>query len=225
MDQAVDRKTRQNILDWMAIEQVYWAGSLGDIEFLSRIYDLAQMPSSDARYESADQDIRQHRVNNEDWDDGWVFSDDRFDLLGCLDAVFLAFLTEILHPVVRRDADSARRIAAAFNQIIVASGYQLVEAEDLGGHPVFAAQAQSSRGYPSVEDVPTQKPSGGAVPYIERDGYWLTPIEVPFYEALRETALFFAVQPWIQGVDRKYRLDFLVLYDGGAVAVELDGHE
>jgi very-short-patch-repair endonuclease len=76
-----------------------------------------------------------------------------------------------------------------------------------------------------LSDVPMPKPTGDDVELVERDGYWLTPIEVPFYDALRDTGLFFAVQPWIQGTDRRYRLDFLVFYDGGAVAVELDGHE
>jgi hypothetical protein len=77
---------------------------------------------------------------------------------------------------------------------------------------------------PILDDLPNLKPES-AVPLVERDGYWLTPIEVPFYDALRETGLFFAVQPRIQWTDRQYRLDFLVFYDGGAVAVELDGHE
>jgi very-short-patch-repair endonuclease len=86
-------------------------------------------------------------------------------------------------------------------------------------------QKHPDRMAPDVNDVPTPKPVGSDVELVERDGYWLTPIEVPFYDALRETGLFFAVQPWIQGIDRKYRLDFLIFYDGGAVAVELDGHE
>lgn len=77
---------------------------------------------------------------------------------------------------------------------------------------------------PSLADVADEKPQSN-VPLVDRDGYHLTPIEVPFYDALRETGLYFAVQPWIQGTDRKYRLDFLVFYDGGCVAVELDGHE
>lgn len=38
------------------------------------------MPSYDNRYASALGDIRQHTVNNNDWDDNWVFSDDRFHL-------------------------------------------------------------------------------------------------------------------------------------------------
>jgi very-short-patch-repair endonuclease len=75
-----------------------------------------------------------------------------------------------------------------------------------------------------VSDVPIEKPDSN-VPLTKRDGYWLTPIEVPFYDALRETGLVFAVQPWVQGVKSRYRLDFLIFYDGGVVAVELDGHE
>jgi hypothetical protein len=35
-----------------------------------------------------------------------------------------------------------------------------------------------------VTDVPTEKPDSN-VPLIQKDGYWLTPIELPFYDALR----------------------------------------
>jgi hypothetical protein len=75
-----------------------------------------------------------------------------------------------------------------------------------------------------VTDVPIEKPESN-VPLTQRDTYWLTPIEVPFYDALRETGAIFAVQPWIQGVESRYRPDFMIFYDGGMVVVELDGHE
>ncbi|WP_217915421.1 endonuclease domain-containing protein [Miltoncostaea marina] len=77
---------------------------------------------------------------------------------------------------------------------------------------------------PELVDAPIPKPIGRG-PYIERDDYSLTPIEVPIYEALLETGLTFSVQPFIQGTDRRYRPDFLVFYGGSAVAVELDGHD
>lgn len=80
-------------------------------------------------------------------------------------------------------------------------------------------------GHVSVEDVPMPPPSGTGTPFEQIDGYNLTPIEVPFYKALRETGATFAVQPWVQGTDGRYRPDFLVFYDGGAVVVELDGHD
>jgi very-short-patch-repair endonuclease len=77
---------------------------------------------------------------------------------------------------------------------------------------------------PSLEDIPVEiKP--GAVELVERDVYKLTPIEAQFFDALRDTGLTFAVQPWIQGTDRKYRVDFLVFHDGRCIAVELDGHD
>jgi very-short-patch-repair endonuclease len=75
-----------------------------------------------------------------------------------------------------------------------------------------------------VTDVPDEKPDSN-VPLVQRDRYWLTPIEVPFYDALRETGAIFAVQPWVQGVESRFRPDFMVFYDGGIVVVELDGHE
>jgi very-short-patch-repair endonuclease len=53
----------------------------------------------------------------------------------------------------------------------------------------------------------------------------LTLIEAPFYDALRETDLTFAVQSRVQGPDQVYRPDFIVFYGGLAVVVELDGHE
>lgn len=73
----------------------------------------------------------------------------------------------------------------------------------------------------TLDSVPDTRPQS-KVDLQRIDGYWLTPLEVPFYKALRETGLFFSVQPWIQGTDRRYRLDFLVFYDGGCIAVELD---
>ncbi len=75
-----------------------------------------------------------------------------------------------------------------------------------------------------VTEVPDEKPES-SVPLTQRDRYWLTPIEVPFYDALRETGAIFAVQPWIQGVESRFRPDFMVFYGGGIVVVELDGHE
>ncbi len=62
------------------LTQVCWYGDLEEIEFLSRLYDLQQLPSTDDRYEDAERDIFQHRINNEDWDDFWSFADDRFGL-------------------------------------------------------------------------------------------------------------------------------------------------
>ena len=98
---TIRRSTRKNVLDWVSVERTAWSGRLEEDQFLARIFDLDKMPSHDGRLETAAGDIWQHRVNNNDGPDDWVFTDSRFNLLGCPDETFLPFLTEMLHPVVR----------------------------------------------------------------------------------------------------------------------------
>jgi len=73
--------TRRAIVDGLTINGVSWSGQRNDNDFLSRIYDLEQLPSHDGRFKSAAEDIWQHRVNNPlDWEDDWIFRDARFNL-------------------------------------------------------------------------------------------------------------------------------------------------
>jgi len=58
--------TRRDIVDAITIEKVDWCGRLEKSEFLSRLYNLASLPSDDARFGNAAGDIWQHRVNNFD---------------------------------------------------------------------------------------------------------------------------------------------------------------
>ena len=68
----------------------------------------------------------------------------------------------------------------------------------------------------TLDDVPTFKPADSTVPLVQRDPYWLTPIEAPFYDALAETGLTFSVQPWIQHTDTKYSLPAGILVGGNS---------
>jgi very-short-patch-repair endonuclease len=88
-----------------------------------------------------------------------------------------------------------------------------------------AWEAHPPQPEPSLDDLPEEEAPHAQVGFVKRDVYWLTPIEAKFYDAARESALFFAVQPWIQGTDRRYRPDFMFFYDGKPHVVELDGHE
>jgi len=51
-----------------------------------------------------------------DWADDWVFYDSRFNLLRASDEVFLRFLCETIHPVVRLDSVEAREMAAIYTR-------------------------------------------------------------------------------------------------------------
>ena len=100
----ITQVTRRDIADSITVEQINWSGRLEESEFLNRIFDLGAMRSHDPRYSDAAGDIWQHRVNNPaDWDDDWVFRDNRFNLMNCDDDLFLRFLAETIHPVIRPD--------------------------------------------------------------------------------------------------------------------------
>jgi hypothetical protein len=133
----ISRRTRTNIIDHFRIEQTHWQGTLNDVEFLGRIFDLTELPSFDARFADAEGDIWQHTVNNDDWEGDWVFSDGRFDLLHCDDATFLAFLAETVHPVVRPSVDEASELVASLNLMLRVDGYELVTRESIGKRPIW----------------------------------------------------------------------------------------
>ena len=105
--------TRTDIVDAITAEEINWSGSLEEPEFLSRLFDLSSMPSRDSRFKDAAGDIWQHRVNNYNWDESWVFHDARFNLMNGDDEIFLRFLCETIHPVVRRDVAEAQKCKSA----------------------------------------------------------------------------------------------------------------
>lgn len=137
---AIGQDIRQSIIDVIRIENVAWAGQLEETEFLERIFKLQEMASTDSRFKTAAGDIWQHRVNNPcDWPDDWIFSDDRFDLPGCPDDVFLKFLCEMVHPAVRPDRNEALKLVSHFNDQLGRAGWSLVEQEMIAGRSRFVA--------------------------------------------------------------------------------------
>lgn len=148
---SIPRKIRQNILDGLRLEQVNLFGVLNDPEFLSRIYELRRLPSTDGRYRDAAGDIYQHRVNNDDWDDYWIFDDDRFPLLDGPAETFLRFLSETVHPVVRPDREEAAKIVGHYNDQLRQAGWELVEVERIAGRARYEHQPASANGRRSLE--------------------------------------------------------------------------
>lgn len=151
----LQRQTRQNIIDGIKIDTISWSGKLDDIDFLARIYDLQALPSHDSRYKNAAGDIYQHRVNNFDWDDDWIFDDVRFSLRSGPDDAFLRFLCETVHPVVRPDKDEAIKLVAQYNDQLRQDGWELVEEERIAGRPRFVARKVELAGGRSVSRART----------------------------------------------------------------------
>ncbi|MFE2721883.1 protein kinase [Kitasatospora sp. NPDC059327] len=132
--------TRRRIFDALRLQNLHWAGALGDVDFLQRIYDLDQLPSGDPRFKSAEGDIVQHRFNNDDWQDDWVFTDPRFELIQGPDDVFLRFLAEAVHPVVRPDEEEVERLLQLFNDALGRDSFTIVAVDNISGYPVYAGR-------------------------------------------------------------------------------------
>jgi hypothetical protein len=130
--------TRRNIFDFIQVEGFWWSGRLEEIEFLSRIFDLDKMESSDIRFTNISGDIWQHRVNNpNDWEDNWIFGDSRFNLLGCEDSLFLNFLCEMIHPLVRVNPLEVNRLLHIFNENLKEDNFEIIEKSKISGNPIF----------------------------------------------------------------------------------------
>jgi hypothetical protein len=143
-EEPVDRSrrishvTRRDIFDYLRVGGGPWWGRLDEVAFLARLYDLEALPSTDSRYKTASRDIFQHRENNNDWEDDWVFHDSRFCLMSGPDEVLLGFLAQMVHPVVQPDTDRAAQIVSEFNRLLAPDGWMLKPQKQISGRPVYA---------------------------------------------------------------------------------------
>lgn len=165
------RQVRVNVLDGLRLENVAWNGQLDDVEFLSRLFDLQQLPSTDSRYKDAAGDIWQHRYNNDDWERDWVFTDGRFRLIDGPAEQFLRFLCEVVHPVVRPDRDEALKLVLHFNDQLRLAGWELYEEERIAGRSRFSyrqLRSSSSRAVLRAKSVADALNAGWMAKEIER---------------------------------------------------------
>jgi AbiJ N-terminal domain 3 len=66
----------------------------------------------------------------------WIFSDDRFSLSDGDDEDLLRFLTEMLHPAVRKESDS-ETLLERINPLLRADGYEIVPNGAISGRPTY----------------------------------------------------------------------------------------
>lgn len=130
--------TKRNILDELKQNDIKWHGRLTEIEFLNRMFNLRELPSSDQRFKDMEGDVWQHRVNNFDWeDDWWVMTDSRLNLNS--DDIFLQFLCEMTHPLVREKDSDVKYLVDLFNTHLEVDGWQIAKKKSISGRPVFTA--------------------------------------------------------------------------------------
>lgn len=126
----------EEFFDSKRIKYGYY-GRLSEIDFLKRIYDLKSLQSFDNRFDDAEGDIWQHTINNDDYEEGWIFEDDRFELLNGDDEVLLKFLCAVFHPAVRYESGYWKEFFDAINGLLRNDGYELYPESKISGRDVY----------------------------------------------------------------------------------------
>ncbi len=139
----ISEVTRRNIIDYLLDREKnlkgLFYGRLGIIKFLKKIWDLPSMPSTDNRFQTAEEDVCQHMVNNNDWETSDLLIE-YLDLLHCEDRIFIKFLETCLHPLVLNNEEQVLEILSKFNECLEPDGYRLVESSKISGRPVYKGE-------------------------------------------------------------------------------------
>lgn len=120
-------------------------GRISELDFLKRIYDLENLPSHDDRFSNAEGDIWQHTINNEDYSDGWVFEDERFQLKKGSDETYLKFICEIFHPTVRYEKGYWKEVFNEINKLLKHDGYELYSVKKISNRDVYDWKLHQSK--------------------------------------------------------------------------------
>ena len=142
-NREITEPARRKIADELELLEMLPNGRLDEVQFFSRIFNLEELPTRDYRrnqFPNMAADLWQHRVNNLDWEDGWWWTDDRLNLLHASDEMFLRFLAEMVHPVVRPDPAERERFLEVFNRHLVEEGWEIGIVSHVGAHPIYGAR-------------------------------------------------------------------------------------
>ncbi|WP_409179018.1 hypothetical protein [Brevibacillus fortis] len=105
------------------------------VDFLNRVWNLDSMPSSDSRFMTASGDIWQHMINNSDWDEVYLY-EKYLELMIALDEVFIKFLEQVVHPLVRQQEEQDEYIDF-INKHLENDGFKFNLADNISGFPVY----------------------------------------------------------------------------------------
>ena len=134
--------TRRDIFDLFKkgiTENIFYPyyGRIDIVEFLKRLYSLADWESRDSRVDNAEEEIIMH-TRNGDYSDDWIFEDKRFQLFDGEDSILLNFICEVFHPEVRDENEGWERYLEKINALLKEDGYEIVATSKLSGRDIFS---------------------------------------------------------------------------------------
>ncbi|HYD90665.1 MAG TPA: hypothetical protein VEA37_04155, partial [Flavobacterium sp.] len=111
------------------------------IAFVTRIFPLRELPSTDPRFKTALEDFTQHTVNNFDWSNSYIFNE-RLNIVD-RDEDFSKFVELVVSPEVRISKDSILEYIAIINNALAEAGLKLVLTDYFEGLPVYKLREQN----------------------------------------------------------------------------------
>lgn len=138
MTNRISELTRRNLMDELLLMHYRIEGRLGLIDFLKRIWPLNDMSSTDRRFNDAEGDIWQHMINNSDWNESELYFQ-RLKVEEIPDQMFLEFMEQISHPMVRSDIEEQNFCLEIINKHLSGDGYKLQEVGYISGYPLYGA--------------------------------------------------------------------------------------
>lgn len=117
--------------------RICYFGDLDEVQFLSKLYNLKGLPSSDYRFQNAEEDIIHHTQINDDYQIDFILTDSRFNLKESSDEILLDFLCKVFHPEVRVENGYWREILKKINDALIKDGIELYSNSKISGRDVF----------------------------------------------------------------------------------------
>lgn len=147
MENKISLETRRLIIDELMMLGCI-CGQLDEPEFVKRVYPKVEsMGSTDRRFTSAEDDIRQHMVYNNDWEMEYLLHS-YLDIDHIPDEDFIFFLEQYVNPLIRRfrvDEDFEREYfdnsecVNIINKYLPTDGYKLSPAGNIGDKKIYKA--------------------------------------------------------------------------------------
>lgn len=119
-------------------------GKLDIVDFLDRVFDIKNKTSEEKDFESFEYDVIRHMRCNDDWDYLYLLKE-KLELLYQPDDLFKYFLEQIVHPLIRDEADKKVYITV-INKYLINDGYELMKDDILSGESIYKVKQLSKSG-------------------------------------------------------------------------------
>lgn len=120
------------------MSHISWHGCMDEYEFLKRVFDVNSIRLMDSRCHNFEEEYYRHRVFNNDYDDDYFWTDERFFPSLIKDDDFLNCICEMVNPEVRDENSWWEAFVNEVNNLIIHDGYELFVSGHISGRDCYS---------------------------------------------------------------------------------------